>query len=244
MLKRIFRVFYISYFLISFLAILFLVLPFYILLALPDNTASRKRIWILTRISCKIWLRLIGMSVQIKGEIPRGKRFIIIANHISYLDPVLLYDTIPFPFRPLAKHEIARVPFFGFIYKQVSILVDRNNAANRAKSLLQMQHYLKNECSIFIYPEGTFNETAAPMKHFYDGAFRLAIDTQTDILPILFPDTPKRWHYSAWWKLWPGQNRAFVLSPIRVAGLGKADCANLKKNIFDIMSAQMSAITA
>ena len=67
-----------------------------------------------------------------------------------------------------------------------------------------MWRMLKKECSIIIFPEGTFNETEAPLKEFYDGAFRLAINTQTEIWPVLFPDTVDRWHFSHWWKLWPG----------------------------------------
>jgi 1-acyl-sn-glycerol-3-phosphate acyltransferase len=54
---------------------------------------------------------------------------------------------------------------------------------------------------------GTFctqhNEGNLPLKDFYDGAFWLAIKTQTLIAPVIFPDALQRWHYSAWWKLWP-----------------------------------------
>jgi 1-acyl-sn-glycerol-3-phosphate acyltransferase len=39
-----------------------------------------------------------------------------------------------------------------------------------------------------MFPEGTFNETNAPLKDFYDGAFRIAIETKTAVKPVLFLD--------------------------------------------------------
>jgi 1-acyl-sn-glycerol-3-phosphate acyltransferase len=178
----------------------------------------------------------------VAGEVPKDKKYIVIANHISYLDPIVIYDVLPFFFRPLAKYELSKVPVFGFVYAQIALLVDRGSAAKRAKSMMQMHTTLVNECSIFMYPEGTFNETNEPMKSFYDGAFKLSIDTQTDILPIIFPDTVKRWHYSAWWKIWPGKNRAFVLNPIKVEGFKIEDVTKLKEEIRELMSKHMQSL--
>jgi 1-acyl-sn-glycerol-3-phosphate acyltransferase len=60
---------------------------------------------------------------------------------------------------------------------------------------------------IFIFPEGTFNETEKPLKDFYDGPFRLAIEMQTPIKPVLFIDTLDRLHYGGLLRLTPGPNR-------------------------------------
>lgn len=119
------------------------------------------------------------------------------------------------------------------------ILVKRDSAHNRARSMRLMWKVLHSESSIIIFPEGTFNETGAPLKDFYDGAFRLAINTQVEILPILFPDTPDRWHYSHWWKLWPGRNRAVYLDPIPVAGLELKDLPALKEQTHKTMAEEL-----
>ena len=123
-------------------------------------------------------------------------------------------------------------------------MVDRSNAHSRAVSMRQLGNVLTNECSILIFPEGTFNETSRPLKDFYDGAFRLAITTQTPIFPILFPDTIKRWHYSAWWKLWPGRNRAVYLQPVDVTGMTIEDLPSLKSKVHSIMEHELSIIQA
>ena len=102
-----------------------------------------------------------------------------------------------------------------------------------------MWRVLKNEADIIIFPEGTFNETDAPLKEFYNGAFKLAISSQTPILPMLFPDTVNRWHYSAWWKLWPGINRVIYLDAVPVAGMTVADIPMLKDKVYALMEAEL-----
>lgn len=102
-----------------------------------------------------------------------------------------------------------------------------------------MWRVLKKESDILIFPEGTFNETGKPLKEFYDGAFRLALTTQTPILPVIFPDTLARWHYSAWWKIWPGRNRVVYLDPIAVEGMDMDSLPVLKKKVFNSMEAAL-----
>src|SRR6185503_2570225 len=76
----------------------------------------------------------------------------------------------------------------GFIYKYAVVRVDRGDAVDRAKSVRNMKSVLKKGISIIVFPEGTFNMTPNPLKDFYDGAFRVAIETQMPIKPILFLD--------------------------------------------------------
>jgi 1-acyl-sn-glycerol-3-phosphate acyltransferase len=167
-----------------------------------------------------------------------------VANHISYLDTLVIFPAIKGYFRPLGKKEIVKIPIVGFIYKQIVILVDRGSAQSRAKSMKLMWRVLKNEGNIVIFPEGTFNETGTALKDFYDGAFRLALTTGTDILPLLLPDTSERWHYSGWWKLWPGRNRVKFLEPVSVAGMTMADLAALKQETYRKMEAGLVAYAA
>lgn len=204
-----------------------------------NNAKSRKFIYQLVHYWAKGWLWLIGMPLTKKGVFPKGANYVIVANHISYLDTVNIYAAIPEYFRTLARKEMAKIPVFGLVYKQLTILVDRADNASRQKSMRLMWRQLKNENSIAVFPEGSFNETNEPLKTFYDGAFRLAFNTQTPLLPLVFPDTAKRWHYSAWWKLWPGKNRAVFLTPIPVEGL---EVAQLKTLVFEKIKSQLEAL--
>ncbi len=226
--------------------IFFLVLfPFFILLSF-FRAWGRKAIWQLIRGWSYVWFFLIGMQARrvYRQKPVKGRNYIVVANHISYIDTPLIFRTIPFFVRPLAKKELAAIPLFGFLYKQMAVLVDRSDNASKYKSIHMLRRTLQREGSIFIFPEGTFNETGEPLKFFYDGAFRLALRTGTPILPVIFPDTIKRWHYSSFWKWSPGPNRAIFLPEVPVAGFEPNDIAGLKQKVFDQMWAAMVEIAS
>jgi 1-acyl-sn-glycerol-3-phosphate acyltransferase len=121
------------------------------------------------------------------------------------------------------------------IYKSAVILVDRSNSETRAKSVRALKAAIKNNISIFIFPEGTFNETGNPLKSFYDGAFRIAIETQTPIKPILLVDTLERLHFNSIFSLTPGKNRIVYLEEVSVSALGISDIPYLRDQVYQIM---------
>ncbi len=165
----------------------------------------------------------------------RKRQYIFVSNHISYMDipPIVLIAHQPM--RILGKYEMIKVPVFGWIYKAAVILVDRRDSETRARSVRALKSALKNNISIFIFPEGTFNETKDPLKEFYDGAFRLAIETETPIKPIILIDTLERMHFRGLFELTPGVNRVVYLEEVSVTGLTLADIQFLKQKVYNIM---------
>ena len=77
--------------------------------------------------------------------------------------------------------------------------------------------------------------THEPLKEFYDGAFRLAIETQTPIKPVLFLDTYSRMHYENIFSMTPGTCRIIYLEEIPVDGLGPEDVQLLKQKVYAVM---------
>ena len=239
MFRKIVQPFYTAYVVITFLVSILIATPFFALFSIGATKAGRESIYKIIKYWSLVWLWFMGMPVRVIGNRPRGGRYVIAINHISYLDTILIFPSMPSYFRALGKKEISKVPVLGFVYKQIVVMVDRSSAQSRALSMRLMWRTLKRESDIVIFPEGTFNESDAVLKEFYNGAFRLAISAQTPILPVLFPDTVHRWHYSAWWKLWPGKNRVVFLPPVPVAGLTMEDVGMLKQKVFDVMAAEM-----
>jgi len=239
MFRKVLQPFYTSFVVITFVISILAAFPVFAIISTGNNTRARKAIYSIIRLWSIGWLWLIGMPVRISGKRPPEGRYIVVANHISYLDTLVIFPAIPGYFRALGKKEISRIPVIGFIYKQVVIMVDRNNIHSRARSMRLLWRVLHHEGNIIIFPEGTFNETGKPLKAFYDGAFRLAINTQTPIFPVIFPDTINRWHYSAWWKLWPGRNRAVYLQPIEVSGLTMKSLPMLKEQVYTAMETEL-----
>lgn len=237
----IFRALYASYCILSFILLFLIFFPFFLLFGI---LGYRKTIWYIIRFWSILWFGIIGMSTHTKYVNPqvfsrKQKGTIIVANHQSYLDVPLIFRAIPIMCRPLAKYELAKVPLFGYLYRQMAVMVDRSNPVSKRKSIMDLKKVVGKGEHIFIFPEGTFNETAKTFIPFYDGAFKIALDTQTNIVPVLFLDTARRFHYSGIFNWTPGRNRVIILEEIDISQYTQGDVKRLKKDVFNIMSRAM-----
>lgn len=161
---------------------------------------------------------------------------VLVFNHISYLDiPVLLKAFRRQPIRILGKAELAKVPLFGYIYRKAVILVQRDSAENRARSMLRLKRAIQQKFSVVIAPEGTFNVTGRPLKSFYDGAFRIAIETQTPIRPVLFLDNYDRLNPASVFSFTPGKCRAVFLPLVEVNAYTLDQVNELKEKVYQRM---------
>ena len=232
------QIIYSIYGLLTFSVIMFAALPF-VLIAAAFGIQGVNYIYNICKCWARLWYITVGIRHQEIFEHPHNKynQYIFVGNHISYLDIPPVFLSIHQSFRVLGKYEMTKIPVFGWIYKTAVIQVDRSNAEKRAKSVRALKAALARGISIFLFPEGTFNETQKPLKDFYDGAFRIAIETQTNIKPILFPDTIKRLHYSSIFNLTPGKSRAIYLEEISVQGLTQHDLKQLKQRVYEVMEA-------
>lgn len=194
-------------------------------------------IYRLCRIWAGTWYFLIGIRHKeiVESQPDKKKQYVFVANHISYLDIPSIVLSIRQPVRILGKYEMVKIPIFGWIYKSAVILVDRRSTEKRARSVKALKIAIKKGISIFIYPEGTFNETIHPLKDFYDGAFRLAIETKTPIQPMLCIDTRERMDYKSVFLLTPGKCRVVFLEEINVDGYKLADLPQLKQQVYTAM---------
>ena len=188
-----------------------------------------------------IWFALIFIHHKnIYEQKPRkGASYIFVANHISYMDVPVIVKTFRQPVRPLGKAQLAKVPVFGFIYKNAIVTVDRSDASHRAQSVRLLKSIINKGISVLVFPEGTFNETNKPLKHFYDGAFRVAIETGTPIKPVILLDTYDRLHYRSIFTLTPGKCRAIFLHEVPTSGLTVDDVKSLKERVYTLMEEKL-----
>ncbi|NML21772.1 1-acyl-sn-glycerol-3-phosphate acyltransferase [Pseudoflavitalea sp. G-6-1-2] len=228
---------YFLYACITFVLLMLLVFPVVIVASFFGKIKGGNFIYRACAFWADVWFFLIGIRHKNIFEVPHDKKqqFIFVANHISYLDIPVIVKTVRQPVRILAKAEMSKVPVFGFIYRNAAVTVDRSSAENRAKSVRILKSAIHKGISIFIFPEGTFNETHQPLRSFYDGAFKIAIETQTPIKPVLFLDTYARQHYKSIVSLNPGRSRSIFLPPVPVEGLTSKDVSILKERVFNLM---------
>ena len=232
------RLLYCIYALLLFIIGMFCVLPFVAVFSLQGAKKGGNRIYMICRYWDSCWLTLMGIRSRVTNEeiADPDRQYVFVSNHISYLDiPMILQAVSRNNFRVLGKAEMAKVPIFGYIYSRAVVMVDRSSVKDRTRSVRDMRTILADEVSVFIFPEGTFNETGRPLKDFYDGAFRIAIEMQTPVQPLLFLDTYDRMHYVSIFSLCPGKSRIVYLPTVEVAGMTPDDLPVLRERVFQVM---------
>ncbi len=161
--------------------------PFYLLFFLVlGKRAVRPLIWCSHKVVSRIVLGLMLIRLRVHGRelVDNQQNYVLVANHQAMLDILCCAIAAPFLFKFLAKKELTKLPLFGYIVRWFCVVVDRKNAASRKESFENMKAALAQDFSVFIAPEGTRNQTDAPLQKFYDGAFRLAIETQKPLLVL------------------------------------------------------------
>ena len=240
-ITRILQFFYVVYAIILFVSLMFLVLPVAAVASFFGRIRGGNFIYKLCRMWGNTWLLLIGICHKNIYMTPHvtDRAYIYVANHISYMDIPVLLKSLQAPIRILGKIEMSKIPVFGFLYKQTVVMVDRSSGEHRAKSVRVLKAILKKRISVVIFPEGGFNTTGQPLKEFYSGAFRIAIEMQTPIKPVIFPDTLDRLHHEDILSLSPGISRAIFMEEIPVAGLTLRDVDGLQQKVYDLMDAEL-----
>ncbi len=239
---RFLQVIYSLYGVIIFIAFLVLIFPLVVIASFFGKIRGGNFIYRLCHVWTDVFLFLMGIRIQYiyEGAVDPKKQYVFVFNHIAYLDiPFIMKAIRKQQFRVLGKAEMTRIPLFGFLYRNTVVLVDRNNAQARAKSVLQLKSVIRKGISIVISPEGTFNMTHQPLKEFYDGAFRIAIETQTPIKPMLFLDAYDRNNYNSLFSFTPGRSRIVYLDEVPVEGLTIKDVKDLKEKVYAIMEQKL-----
>lgn len=95
-----------------------------------------------------------------------------------------------------------------------------------------MKSVLKQGIHMCIYPEGTRNRSQDPLKKFHSGAFKLAVDTKTALMPAVIFNTRKAMPIHKKFYLWPYKLRLDFLPPVDATDI-TAD--ELKDKVFKIM---------
>lgn len=167
----------------------------------------------------------------------------LVANHTSMIDIMLMLYLMKKPFVFVGKKELAKIPVFGYFYKRIIIMVDRSDRQSRTEVFQRAKRRLDQGLSICIFPEGGVpDDESILLDDFKDGAFRLAIDYQIPVLPIVFHDNKKRFPYS-FFKGSPGQMRVLMHPAVCTKGLQQKDKKKLREEIYTIIKDELERPT-
>jgi 1-acyl-sn-glycerol-3-phosphate acyltransferase len=193
----------------------------------------------------RIWAKFIlfGMGFYYKidkaQELEPHKSYMIVANHTSMVDIMLMLAVIKNPFVFVGKQELAKIPLFGFFYKRTCILVDRSCSKSRMKVFKSAQKRIDRGLSVCIFPEGGVpDDESILLDTFKDGAFRLAVDHQIAIVPITFGDNKKRFSYT-FFSGSPGVMRVKIHSHVETFGKTGENRKEIREEVHGIIYSQL-----
>lgn len=114
-------------------------------------------------------------------------------------------------------------------------MIDRSSKESREKSVAALKKDIAGGASVLIFPEGTMNKTAKPLGDFYDGAFRIAIETQTPLMPFVMLNNRKLLPRLNPLLARPGVITAIFITPVEVKGMTLDQLPELKQKVYDLM---------
>ena len=193
-----------------------------------------------------LWARpiLYGMGcfprVIREQRMQKGKSYMFVANHTSMLDIMLMLHVSRNPFVFVGKKELVNIPIFGFFYKRVCIMVDRDNVRSRTGVYRRAQRRLDQGLSICIFPEGGVPEEDIVLDKFKDGAFKMAIAHKIPVVPMTFYDNKKRFSFT-FYSGGPGRIRVKVHQFFETGILSPEDTSTLREEVRDVILKELKA---
>jgi 1-acyl-sn-glycerol-3-phosphate acyltransferase len=210
--------------------------PFVIIPIIIDEKKGGKISFLFLKFWGFLFSAMSGVFYKIEGreKLKPKQAYIFTANHSSYLDSPALVLAIPEQSRPLGKKEILDYPIFGFIFKHIGVTVDRSSLQSKIKSLEVIKKKLNKGIHIMIFPEGTMNNRKQLLLPFYDGAFRIAIETQTPVVPMAIKNSNKILPKGSW-LIKAGIIKVQFGEPIPTHHLSLENVDELKQQTYEIL---------
>lgn len=184
------------------------------------------------------FLRLLGvLSVKlnplwkfdVSGQLISDPRrpYVAVSNHESYAD-IFLISHLPWEMKWMSKETMFKIPCFGWMMRMAGdIEIRRGERASVVQAMQEARDRLAKRVSVMMFPEGTRSRTGELLP-FKDGAFRLAIEAQAPILPLVVAGT-RDCMAKGTFRFQPARARVKVLSPIETTGMTLDDLAALRE---------------
>jgi 1-acyl-sn-glycerol-3-phosphate acyltransferase len=187
-------------------------------------------------------LRTCGIEVEASGldRLDPAQPYVFMSNHQSVFDIVALVATIPRSFRFVAKHELTRIPVFGWaLVVGGHVIVDRRDRERAIASLERAAAKIRRGTSVIVFPEGTRSPSGA-LAPFKSGGFHLVIAAQVPVVPVSVSGsrsiTPKRSL-----RIESGRIRVHFGAPIATEKLDIEDRAWLKEQVREAILAGLES---
>jgi 1-acyl-sn-glycerol-3-phosphate acyltransferase len=173
-----------------------------------------------------------GLEVAVEGAhlVDPARPYVVVSNHVSALDPVVLFAALPIGVTYVAKRELLGVPVFGpIIARTGAIFIDRHDSARSHAAMDDAAQRVRDGQSVLVFAEGTRSRTGK-LKPFKKGGFVLAIAAQVEVLPVslcgVFEKLPPGGVVPR-----PGKVTVKIHAPVATAGMGYGDRDGLAERV-------------
>lgn len=162
----------------------------------------------------RLWAKIVfygsGLYYKLHSDIHlnKNKSYIIVANHTSLMDIMLMFIIIKQPMVFVGKAELSKIPVFGLIFKRINVPVDRKNSTSRASVYPNVTKKINEGKSVCIFPEGGVPDYDVFLDTFKKGAFKLSVTLDIPMAVFTFCGVKKRVPY-AYFKGGPGRIDVF-----------------------------------
>jgi len=206
--------------------------------------SSKGAVWIAQKLWTPFILYVLGAKLKVKGleNIEKGKSYLILANHTSNLDIPMLTAGLPLLLYYVAKKEMKKIPFLGWIMTAVGmVFIDRTNKEKAIRSMRMAGNQIKKGKNIVIFPEGTFNGSIE-MLPFKKGAFHLAMHANIEILPIAIVNAQKVWPEYSSLALQSGEVELRIGKPILTDNLTIDDIESMSNHTRQVIQSLLDEV--
>ena len=129
------------------------------------------------------------MQVRGREHLASGNARVLVSNHTSYADVLVLMAALGVNYHFVAKSEVRNMPFIGtFLRKLGHFAFDRSDPRARLRQAEQIESALQKGESVLVFPEGTFTSQEG-VRPFHLGAFKAAVHTHCPIVPMALQGT-------------------------------------------------------
>lgn len=176
--------------------LLFVIVPVAIGLLLLPGLERRRTV---ARWGAALLFRLMGSPVEVRGRAPTDDdAAVVVANHQSYLDGMILTAVLPPQYTFLIKREMVRVPIASFVLRRLGAeFVDRRSTGQRQRSARRLVQAAREGRALAVFPEGTFDGSPG-LKPFHHGAFRAAWQAGIPIAPVVITGARQKLPEGSW----------------------------------------------
>ena len=158
----------------------------------------------LRRRAARVWARsaiaLSGIRVRVEGleRLPPSSAVVVVANHASYVDSILLTAALPPRFGYAAKRELAGAALLGSLLRRLgAVFIERADAAGGVEDTAMLEAHARAGEPLVVFPEGTFRR-APGLLPFKLGAFVVAAHTSTPVIPVALVGTRSLLRLGQW----------------------------------------------